>query len=56
METNENTQSHNLGALIAEHRANPKAQSEVLLVGWCFIIAGVFMAWCGRLHRTPTPT
>ena len=47
METNENTQSHNLGTLIAEHRANPKAQSEALLVGWCFVIAGVFMALVG---------
>jgi hypothetical protein len=47
METNENTQSHNLGTPIAEHRANPKAQSEALLVGWCFVIAGAFMALVG---------
>ena len=47
METNENTQFPNLGELIAEHHANPKAQSEALLVGWCFIIAGAFMALVG---------
>lgn len=47
METNTLSQSNNLGALIAEHRANPKAQSEALLVAWCFIIAGVFMGLVG---------
>jgi hypothetical protein len=47
METYENAQSHNLGTLIAEHHSNSKAQSEALLVGWCFIIAGAFMALVG---------
>ena len=47
METNTLSQSHDLGGLVAEHHANPKAQSEALLVGWCFIIAGAFMALVG---------
>lgn len=47
MATNENTQSHNLGTLITEHHVNPKAQSEALLVGWCLVIAGAFMALVG---------
>ncbi|MBN2392790.1 MAG: RHS repeat protein [Anaerolineae bacterium] len=47
MEKNENTQSSSLEGLIAEHHANPKAQSEALLVGWCFIITGAFLALVG---------
>ncbi len=47
METNTLSQSHNLGTLIAEHRANPKAQSEALLAGWGLVAVGAVFALIG---------
>jgi len=47
MGTNNLTQSHNLGALIAEHRANPRAQKEALLAGWGLVLVGVVFALIG---------
>ncbi len=47
METNAFSQSYNLGGLIAEHRANPKAQKESLLAGWGLIAVGAIFAIIG---------
>lgn len=49
METNTFSQSHNLGALIAEHRANPRAQKESMVAGWGLIAVGAVFALIGLL-------
>ncbi len=47
MGTDSFSQSHNLGAPLAEHRANPRAQREALLAGWGLVVVGVIFALIG---------
>ncbi len=42
-------QSDNLGALIAEYHANPRAQRETLLAGWGLVAVGAVFALIGLL-------
>jgi len=49
METNVFSQSSNLGTLIAEHPANPRAQRQTLQAGWGLIAVGAVFALIGLL-------